>query len=66
MSDSKAITSGIHHLGLTVPDLDATCRFFADALGFDVIADGEALGGPYLTAGDLRAAGFEVFRRPRL
>lgn len=36
MSDS-AITAGIHHAGLTVPDLDASRRFFIDALGFQEV-----------------------------
>ncbi|MEM9191710.1 MAG: VOC family protein [Myxococcota bacterium] len=30
-------TSGIHHVGLTVPDLPATQRFFEDALGFSTV-----------------------------
>ena len=34
MSDTAALTSGIHHLGLTVPDISALCEFFVDALGF--------------------------------
>jgi catechol 2,3-dioxygenase-like lactoylglutathione lyase family enzyme len=29
-----AITKGIHHLGLTVPDVKAAQRFFEEALGF--------------------------------
>lgn len=29
------ITQGAHHIGLTVPDLDATRSFFTDVLGFD-------------------------------
>ena len=33
----KAITRGAHHIGLTVPDLAATRRFFLETLGFDQI-----------------------------
>ena len=39
MSDSKAATRGVHHLGLTVPDLAATRAFFIDALGFDQVGE---------------------------
>jgi len=31
----KAITSGVHHVGLTVADVDETCSFFVDVLGFE-------------------------------
>ncbi|MEE9380005.1 MAG: VOC family protein [Hyphomonadaceae bacterium] len=31
----QAITSGVHHVGLTVPDVDETCGFFVDVLGFE-------------------------------
>ena len=30
--DSQASTRGVHHLGLTVPDLPAARRFFLEAL----------------------------------
>jgi catechol 2,3-dioxygenase-like lactoylglutathione lyase family enzyme len=39
MSDSKAATRGVHHLGLTVPDLAATRAFFIDALGFEQVGE---------------------------
>lgn len=31
------LTCGIHHVGLTVPDLDQACTFFCEALGFEVV-----------------------------
>ncbi|MFY1667272.1 VOC family protein [Pseudomonas sp. Pseu.R1] len=31
---SEALTRGIHHLGLAVPDLEATTAFFCSALGW--------------------------------
>lgn len=37
MGDATSLTSGIHHLGLTVPDIDASCQFFVDALGFEQV-----------------------------
>lgn len=36
MSDN-ATTKGLHHLGLTVPDLGRTRDFFVDALGFSQV-----------------------------
>ena len=30
---SNAKTKGVHHVGLTTPDLEATYRFFTGALG---------------------------------
>jgi catechol 2,3-dioxygenase-like lactoylglutathione lyase family enzyme len=38
MTDT-AITHGLHHLGLTVPDLAATKAFFADTLGFRQVGE---------------------------
>jgi catechol 2,3-dioxygenase-like lactoylglutathione lyase family enzyme len=30
-------TEGVHHVGLTVPDIEATRAFFVDVLGFEVV-----------------------------
>ncbi|MEQ9121480.1 MAG: VOC family protein [Alphaproteobacteria bacterium] len=30
-------TLGVHHLGLTVPDLDRTAAFFTEILGFETV-----------------------------
>lgn len=38
MSDS-AKTIGVHHVGLTVPDIHETRTFFVDVLGFSVIGE---------------------------
>ncbi len=38
MADS-AQTLGVHHVGLTVPDLTATRAFFVDTLGFSVVGE---------------------------
>ena len=34
---SAAKTAGVHHVGLTVPNLDEALGFFLDALGFDPV-----------------------------
>ncbi len=33
------LTHGAHHIGLTVPDIAATRRFFVETLGFDQVGD---------------------------
>ena len=38
MSDS-ATTQGVHHIGLTVPDLGKTAAFFTGTLGFDQVGE---------------------------
>lgn len=38
MSDT-ALTQGAHHVGLTVPDLDAARAFFIDTLGFAQVGE---------------------------
>jgi catechol 2,3-dioxygenase-like lactoylglutathione lyase family enzyme len=34
-----AVTRGTHHIGLTVPNLDATRKFFLDTLGYDQVGE---------------------------
>lgn len=39
MTENSARTHGAHHVGLTVPDLDAASRFFSSALGFSQVGE---------------------------
>ena len=39
MSESKAATQGIHHAGLTVPNLGAARAFFVDGLGLEQVGE---------------------------
>jgi len=39
MSQTRARTQGVHHAGLTVPDLAAARTFFEEALGFDLVGE---------------------------
>jgi len=39
MSNLQAVTRGAHHIGLTVPNLQATQQFFADCLGFELLGE---------------------------
>lgn len=34
---NHALTQGVHHVGLTVTDLDASCGFFTELLGWDKV-----------------------------
>ena len=36
---TETITRGVHHLGLTVPDLARTRSFFIDILGYEQVAE---------------------------
>jgi len=36
---SETITKGVHHIGLTVPDLDETRSFFTDILAYKEVGD---------------------------
>ncbi len=35
----QTITQGVHHVGLTVPDLAAAQRFFTDVLGYQIVGE---------------------------
>ncbi len=37
MTLTDALTLGVHHVGLSVPDLEAAQSFFVDALGYKVV-----------------------------
>ena len=41
MSDkaNHAVTNGVHHIGLTVPDLEKTQTFFLETLGFEQVGE---------------------------
>ena len=41
MSDATnpAMTNGVHHVGLTVPDLDKTRTFFLETLGYEQVGE---------------------------
>lgn len=38
-TNATSITKGVHHIGLTVPDLAAARGFFIDTLGFQQVAE---------------------------
>lgn len=51
MSDKTALTSGAHHVGLTVPDLSKTKAFFVDTLGFAQVGEVPDYPAVFLTDG---------------
>ena len=38
-TERSAVTRGVHHVGLTVSDLDGARAFFVSVLGFSVVAE---------------------------
>ena len=40
-TEAKAITEGLHHLGLTVPDVEEASSFFVDTLGYSRLGKDE-------------------------
>ena len=54
--------TGIEHIGLTVPDIEAASRFFADVLGAETLYDV----GPFESADDWMACHLAVLPRSRI
>ena len=50
---SKQITNGAHHIGLTVPDLDKTRRFFVETLGYEQVGEVPDYPAVFLTDGNI-------------
>ena len=47
------LTEGVHHAGLTVPDVIATSRFFIEALGFEQVAEKPAYPAIFVSDGTI-------------
>jgi len=48
---SEAITQGVHHVGLAVPDLDAAVTFFTDALGWRLVGRNDGYPSAFVSDG---------------
>jgi catechol 2,3-dioxygenase-like lactoylglutathione lyase family enzyme len=48
---TQPLTTGAHHIGLTVPDLDAASDFFCQALGFRIAGEVPAYPARFVTDG---------------
>lgn len=55
-----ALTTGLNHLGLTVRDVEITTAFFADVLGWDVMARDDSYPRTTVTDGNLRLTLWQV------
>lgn len=53
MTPANAITRGAHHIGLTVPDLDAAKTFFIEALNFEHVGEKPAYPAAFVSDGNL-------------
>ncbi|MEJ8566314.1 VOC family protein [Elongatibacter sediminis] len=53
MNPTHPRTQGAHHIGLTVPDLGAARRFFAEALGFDTVGEVPDYPAAFLSDGEI-------------
>ena len=56
------LTCGIHHVGLTVPDLDQARAFFCDVLGFDEIGGQPAYPAIFVSDGVILLTLWRAFR----
>lgn len=50
---SKQITNGVHHIGLTVPDLQKARRFFVETLGYEQVGEVPDYPAIFLTDGNI-------------
>lgn len=50
---TTSTTLGVHHVGLTVPDLDAAVAFFADALDFQIVGEKPAYPAKFVSDGSI-------------
>jgi len=51
MTPANAITAGVHHVGLTVSDLEAVKLFFIEALGFEQVGERPAYPAAFVSDG---------------
>ena len=61
-----AATSGMNHLGLTVADLDASTAFFAQALGWEVLARDETYPRTTVSDGTIRLTLWQAHPEPQI
>jgi catechol 2,3-dioxygenase-like lactoylglutathione lyase family enzyme len=57
---TEALTCGVHHVGLAVPDLEAAVGFFRDALGWKVVARNESYPSAFISDGAIMLTLWQV------
>ncbi len=55
-NETKAATSGAHHVGLTVRDLEESTRFFVDVLGYEKVGEVPEYPAAFVTDGNIMVA----------
>lgn len=50
---TQALTQGVHHVGLTVPDVARTRAFFVEVLGFDKVGERPAYPAEFVSDGSV-------------
>lgn len=53
MTMTSPTTQGAHHIGLTVPDVDAAATFFTEALDFQLVAERPAYPAKFVSDGTI-------------
>ncbi len=57
---SDPITQGAHHIGLTVPNIEATGAFFRDVLGYDQVGEKPDYPAVFLSDGNIMITLWQV------
>ncbi len=55
-NETKSATSGAHHVGLTVRDLEESTRFFVDVLGYEKVGEVPDYPAAFVTDGNIMIA----------
>ncbi len=61
----QALTIGVHHVGLAVPDLEATERFFVDVLGWTVVGGVPSYPAVFVSDGTVMVTLWRIADPPR-
>lgn len=59
-----AITKGIHHLGLSVPDINETANFFIEELGFQLLGEKPEYPAKFVGDGTVMLTLWQILEEP--
>lgn len=60
----KPVTRGVHHVGLTVTDLDASCSFFCELLGWEKVGGNSAYPAVFVSDGSVMVTLWQAKQPP--